>query len=162
MVRPHVAVVTSVAPVHLEYFELDRGHRASQVGNFLRPRTRGHGDHQSRQCAISNYWPNAPRRSPAGHVLSFGAHVAADARLVTFEPLDRRIPRHRRFLRHADPLSAGRAGQAHGNEFARRPARCPGGRDRCPGGRRHAAAASSRRPAAASAARSSRRADPSP
>ena len=47
MVRPHVALVTSVAPVHLEYFELDRGHRASQVGNFFRPRTRGHCDHRS-------------------------------------------------------------------------------------------------------------------
>ena len=86
MVRPHVALVTSVAPVHLEYFDsIEAIARAkAEIFSGLEP---GGTAIINRDSAQYELLAERARRSPAGHVLSFGAHAAADARLVTFEPL---------------------------------------------------------------------------
>ena len=34
LVRPHVAIITTIAPVHLEYLRLDRGYRRRQGGDL--------------------------------------------------------------------------------------------------------------------------------
>ncbi len=85
MVRPHVAVVTSVAPVHLEHFASVEAIADAKAeifsglepgGTAIVPRD---NPHYERLAA-------AARHSPAGTILSFGAHAEADARLVAFEP----------------------------------------------------------------------------
>jgi UDP-N-acetylmuramoyl-tripeptide--D-alanyl-D-alanine ligase len=81
MVRPHVAIVTTVAPVHLENFaSVDE--IADAKGEIFSGLVPGgvaiiHRDiiHYERLRAHA-------KNSPAGHVASFGAHEHADARLV--------------------------------------------------------------------------------
>ena len=83
MVRPHVAIVTTVAPVHLEFFpsveaiadakaEIFTGLEPGGVAIINRD-----NPHYDRLDA-------AARRSPAGHVATFGAHPDADARLLDY------------------------------------------------------------------------------
>ena len=63
MVRPHVAIITTVEPVHLEFFCRHRGDRRRQGGNFRRPRARRRRGAQSRQSAIRAAAARAPRSS---------------------------------------------------------------------------------------------------
>ena len=68
-------------------FGLDRRYRACQGGNLfgLEP---GGTAIVNRDNAQYEILAESARRSPAGEVLSFGVHEAADARLESFEPLD--------------------------------------------------------------------------
>jgi UDP-N-acetylmuramoyl-tripeptide--D-alanyl-D-alanine ligase len=86
MVRPHVALVTNVAPVHLEYFDsIEAIARAkAEIFSGLEPGGTAIINHDSAQYELLAV---RARQSPAGQVLSFGAHADADARLVAFEPL---------------------------------------------------------------------------
>ncbi len=48
MVRPHVALVTTVEPVHIEHFPNIEGIAHAKAEIFLRPRSGRHGHHQPR------------------------------------------------------------------------------------------------------------------
>ena len=87
MVRPHVAVVTSIAPVHLEYFDSIEAiaQAKAEIFSGLEPDGTAIVNRDNAQYAIL---ADAARRSPAGRVLSFGAHEKADARLESFEPVE--------------------------------------------------------------------------
>jgi UDP-N-acetylmuramoyl-tripeptide--D-alanyl-D-alanine ligase len=69
LARPHVALITTVAPVHLAAFALDRGNRAREGGDL--PRARGRG------AAVMN-------RDIATYRMLLRAAKAAGARPVRF------------------------------------------------------------------------------
>ena len=60
MVRPHVAVITTVEPVHLAQFKSDRGDRRSQGGDFPGP---GAG----RDCRPAARQPALPAAARSRH-----------------------------------------------------------------------------------------------
>ena len=61
LVRPHVAMITTVEPVHLEFFTVGRGNRRRQGGNLCRRRAWRRGRSQSRQSALRA--PASPRQA---------------------------------------------------------------------------------------------------
>ena len=83
MVRPHVAIVTTVAPVHLEFFPSVEAIADAKAEIFtgLEP---GGVAIINRDSPYYEQLDAAARRSPAGHIATFGAHPAADARLVDY------------------------------------------------------------------------------
>ncbi len=85
MVRPHVAIVTTVAPVHLEFFPSVEAIADAKAEIFtgLEP---GGAAIINRDGAHFERLAEAALHSPAGDVVSFGAHEDADARLVSFTP----------------------------------------------------------------------------
>ena len=128
MVRPHVAIVTTVAPVHLEQFQLRRGRsprprrRSSPVSNrAARPSSTA-----TRRVLLA---AGRARRAPIGaKVVTFGEHAEADARLI-------KCSLNRKLAPRSPPTSSGevvtfklgRAGPAHRPELA---GRAGGGEDR--------------------------------
>ncbi len=62
LVRPHVAIVTTVEPVHLEFFSSVAAIADAKAEIFLGARARRRGGHQPRQSAISSGSRAAPRR----------------------------------------------------------------------------------------------------
>ena len=85
MVKPHVAVITTIAPAHLEYMgsleaiadakaEIFSG--VAQGGAAVLPRD------------VSTYdrLRKAAEASPVKHIVTFGEHEEADARLISCEP----------------------------------------------------------------------------
>ena len=87
MVRPHVAVVTHVAPVHLEHFAgvEDIARAKAEIFSGL---VKGGVAILNRDNETFGLLEAAAQQSPAGHVLSFGADEGADARLLRFEGQD--------------------------------------------------------------------------
>ncbi len=87
MVRPHVAVVTNVAPVHLEHFaNVEEIARAkAEIFSGL---VRGGVAILNRDNETFEFLEAAAKASPAGHVLSFGADAGADAQLLKFDQED--------------------------------------------------------------------------
>ena len=85
MVRPHVAIVTTVAPVHLEFFPSIEAIADAKAEIFagLEP---GGVAILNRDSPYFERLDAAARQSPAGHISTFGAHEAADARLLDFKP----------------------------------------------------------------------------
>jgi len=87
LVRPHVAIVTTVAPVHLEYFAgLDAiADAKAEIFSGLVP---GGVAILHRDIPQYERLKAHAKASPAGHVASFGADATADARLleVRLEP----------------------------------------------------------------------------
>ncbi len=83
MVRPHVAIITTVAPVHLEFFPSVEAIADAKAEIFagLEP---GGVAIVNRDSPYYERLDAAARRSPAGHVATFGAHPAADARLLDY------------------------------------------------------------------------------
>jgi UDP-N-acetylmuramoyl-tripeptide--D-alanyl-D-alanine ligase len=81
MVRPHVAIVTTVAPVHLEYFSgLEAiADAKAEIFSGLVPGGVAilHRDIPQYDRLVAH-----AKASPAGHVASFGTDAAADARLI--------------------------------------------------------------------------------
>jgi UDP-N-acetylmuramoyl-tripeptide--D-alanyl-D-alanine ligase len=86
MVRPHVAMVTWVAPVHIEFFDSVAGiadakaeifQGLEQGGTAILPAD----NEQFERLAAQAREIHAP-------VMSFGESAGADARLLSFEPLD--------------------------------------------------------------------------
>ena len=80
LVRPHVAIVTTVEPVHLAYFDERGGDRRGQGGDL-----RGPGAGRARRCStatISWFDLLAERaRDHGARIVSFGEHPSADMRL---------------------------------------------------------------------------------
>jgi UDP-N-acetylmuramoyl-tripeptide--D-alanyl-D-alanine ligase len=87
MVRPHVAIVTNVASVHLEHFaNVEEIARAkAEIFSGL---VKGGVAIINRDNETFDFLAAAAKDSPAGYVLSFGAHVGADAQLLGFDPED--------------------------------------------------------------------------
>ena len=65
MVRPHVAIVTTVEPVHLELFAIGRGDRRGQGRDLRRARARRRRRPQSRQPALRAAGERASERRRA-------------------------------------------------------------------------------------------------
>ncbi len=85
MVRPHLAIVTTVAPVHLEFFPSVEAiaDAKAEIFSGLEP---GGVAVINRDSPHFERLDAAARRSPAGLISTFGTHEAADARLVDFTP----------------------------------------------------------------------------
>jgi UDP-N-acetylmuramoyl-tripeptide--D-alanyl-D-alanine ligase len=82
MVRPHVAIVTTVAPVHLEHFHSldDIADAKAEIFSGLAP---GGVAIIHRDIAQYQRLLDHAKASPAGLVASFGEDESADARLVS-------------------------------------------------------------------------------
>ena len=85
MVRPHVAIITTVAAVHLEFFPSVEAiaDAKAEIFSGLEP---GGLAIINRDSPYFDRLDAAARASAAGHVSTFGAHEDADARLIGFEP----------------------------------------------------------------------------
>jgi UDP-N-acetylmuramoyl-tripeptide--D-alanyl-D-alanine ligase len=85
MVRPHIAIVTTVAPVHLEFFDGIEAIADAKAEIFS-------GVLPGGLAIVNRDIPTYQRlrghaaASPARHVLSFGEHREADARLIAITP----------------------------------------------------------------------------
>jgi UDP-N-acetylmuramoyl-tripeptide--D-alanyl-D-alanine ligase len=88
MVRPHVAIVTNVAPVHLEHFENEEAiarAKAEIFGGLVE----GGVAILNRDIETFDVLDAEAKKSGAAHVLTFGEKtVAADAQLVGYDPQD--------------------------------------------------------------------------
>ena len=82
MVRPHVAIITTIAPVHLEFFEnIDEiADAKAEIFSGLMP---GGVAILNRDLPQYERLMAHAKLSPAGHVASFGEHEKADARLIS-------------------------------------------------------------------------------
>lgn len=85
MVRPHVAIITAVAPVHLEFFPSIEAiaDAKAEIFSGLEP---GGVAIINRDSRYFERLDKAARQSPAGHVATFGTHRGADARLLDLTP----------------------------------------------------------------------------
>lgn len=89
MVRPHIAVVTRVAPAHLEYFSSIEAIAEAKAEIFTGLVEGG--------AAILNADDESFERlrsaaaSKAAHIFSFGAAEGAQARLLSYEPREQRV-----------------------------------------------------------------------
>ena len=86
MVRPHIAIVTTVAPVHLEFFESVEAiaDAKAEIFSGILP---GGLAIVNRDIETFDRLRAHAEASPAGHVLTFGEHPDADARLVEITPV---------------------------------------------------------------------------
>lgn len=82
MVRPHIAIITTVAPVHLEYFENvdDIADAKAEIFSGLEPGGVAilHRDIPQYERLLAH-----AKASSAGYVASFGEYSGADAKLVS-------------------------------------------------------------------------------
>ena len=156
LVRPHVAIVTTIEPVHLGIFRLGRGDRRRQGRNFRRPRAGRRRRAQPRQPALR---PARRRRAKARRRAASSASAStreADARLLRCRAASGLVDGRSATSSASDvDLQARRAGPASGAEFA-----CRAGGGRARRRRSRARGAGARRacrpePAAARASRSS-------
>ena len=85
MVRPHIAIVTNVAPVHLEHFASVAA-IAEAKGEIFSGLAKGGVALINRDIAEYPILERSARLSPAGHIVSFGGSAAADARLLDVSP----------------------------------------------------------------------------
>ncbi|MGP0106642.1 Mur ligase family protein, partial [Rhodoblastus sp.] len=85
MVRPHIAVVTHVAPVHLEHFAgvEDIARAKAEIFSGL---VKGGVAIINRDIETFAILKEAAEASPARYVLSFCENIAADAHLTQFDP----------------------------------------------------------------------------
>jgi UDP-N-acetylmuramoyl-tripeptide--D-alanyl-D-alanine ligase len=82
MVRPHAAIITTIAAVHLEYFEsLDEV--ADAKAEIFSGLVEGGVAILNRDIAEYERLLAHAKASPAGHAASFGEHEKADAKLVS-------------------------------------------------------------------------------
>ncbi|WP_348628698.1 UDP-N-acetylmuramoylalanyl-D-glutamyl-2,6-diaminopimelate--D-alanyl-D-alanine ligase [Methylovirgula sp. 4M-Z18] len=82
MVRPHVAIVTTVAPVHLEYFSSVEA-IAEAKAEIFSGIAKGGLAILPRDVAQYDVLREKAKASPAGHIITFGEHEEADARLLS-------------------------------------------------------------------------------
>lgn len=81
LVRPHVAVVTAIEPVHLEYFGTLEAIADAKAEIFLGVEPGGHAVLNRDNAQYERLRARAAAAGVA-HIASFGAHPAADARLI--------------------------------------------------------------------------------
>lgn len=86
MARPHVAIITTVAPVHLEFFESVTGVAEAKAEIFQGVEPSGTVI-LNRDNAYFHLLEERAREAGIGHIVSFGRHEKATARLVE-ETLD--------------------------------------------------------------------------
>ncbi len=86
MARPHVAIITTVAPVHLEFFESVTGIAEAKAEIFQGVEPSGTAI-LNRDNAYFHLLEERARESGIGHIVSFGRHEKATARLIE-ETLD--------------------------------------------------------------------------
>jgi UDP-N-acetylmuramoyl-tripeptide--D-alanyl-D-alanine ligase len=84
MVRPHVAVVANVAPVHLEHFANVEA-IAQAKAEIFPGLVKGGVAIVNRDIETFPVLEEAAKASPAAYVLTFGADSAADAHLTQFD-----------------------------------------------------------------------------
>ncbi len=82
LVRPHVAIVTTIAPVHLEFFGSLEAIADAKAEIFLGLEPGGAAVDQPRQSAIRAACATAPSAPASRASSSFGEHAKADARLI--------------------------------------------------------------------------------
>ncbi|WP_294540137.1 UDP-N-acetylmuramoylalanyl-D-glutamyl-2,6-diaminopimelate--D-alanyl-D-alanine ligase [uncultured Rhodoblastus sp.] len=87
MVRPHVAIVTNVGPVHLENFANVEGIAQAKAEIFA-GLVKGGVAIFNRDVETFGILEAAATESPAGHILTFGAQDGADAQLLNFDGQD--------------------------------------------------------------------------
>ena len=152
LVRPHVAIVTTIEPVHLEFFGSLDAIADAKAEIFLGLEPGGAAVHQSRQPAIRAARARARRAPVSTRIVSFGEHAEADARLHQMCRCRRTArPCRRSILGCERHLQARCAGPACRAQFARG-ARRLGARRRRSGARgARARAICSPRPGAARA-----------
>lgn len=83
MVRPHVAIVTTIAPVHLEFFDSVDGIAAAKAEIFAGLESGGTAILNS-DNSYFDFLKGEAEKAWAGRVISFGSGSAAEARLVDF------------------------------------------------------------------------------
>ncbi|HVV60154.1 MAG TPA: UDP-N-acetylmuramoylalanyl-D-glutamyl-2,6-diaminopimelate--D-alanyl-D-alanine ligase, partial [Pseudolabrys sp.] len=83
LVRPHVAVITTIEPVHLEYFgSLEKiADAKAEIFLGLEPGGAGVLNRDNEQYA---HLAAAAKKAGVGHIVSFGEHKDADARLLRY------------------------------------------------------------------------------
>ena len=84
MVRPHLAIVTAIAPVHLEHMGSLEAIADAKAEIFTGV-ARGGAAILPRDAPLFERLVAATKGTPVGHVVSFGAHDEADARLISCE-----------------------------------------------------------------------------
>ena len=82
LVRPHVAIVTTVEPVHLEFFDSVEAIADAKAEIFLGIEPGGAGILNRDNPHFAQLRENAVK-SGVEHIVSFGEHAAADARLIS-------------------------------------------------------------------------------
>ena len=87
LARPHVALVTTIAPVHIEHLGSLGGDRRRQGRDLLRPRAAAASPCSTATRRSSSGSP-APRARVGARVASFGAGAGCDARLIEVVALD--------------------------------------------------------------------------
>ena len=85
MVRPHVAIVTTVAPVHLEFFDSVEAIADAKAEIFSGLERHGLAI-INRDSPYFERLDHAARQGNKVRVATFGAHADADARLLDFTP----------------------------------------------------------------------------
>jgi len=87
LVKPHVAIITRVAPVHLEYFSSIE-HVADAKAEIFSGVTDGGVAIVNRDDEFFERLSAAATASRAQHVFSFGANEGAQSRLLSYETVD--------------------------------------------------------------------------
>jgi UDP-N-acetylmuramoyl-tripeptide--D-alanyl-D-alanine ligase len=82
LVRPDIAIVTTVAPVHLEYFGCEEAIADAKAEIFLGIEPGGTAVLNRDNRHFQRLLDHAARSEHALHVVSFGEHELADARLL--------------------------------------------------------------------------------
>jgi UDP-N-acetylmuramoyl-tripeptide--D-alanyl-D-alanine ligase len=82
LVRPHIAIVTTVAPVHLEYFGSEEAIADAKAEILLGVEPGGTAVLNRDNRHFQRLLDHAARSEHALHVVSFGEHELADARLI--------------------------------------------------------------------------------
>ena len=85
MVRPHIAIVTTIAPVHLENFASVSA-IADAKAEIFTGLVKGGVAMIHRDIAEFEQLQSLAKASPAGHVVTFGEAEDCDARLLRLEP----------------------------------------------------------------------------
>ena len=81
MVRPHIVIITTVAPVHLQFFNslADIAKAKAEIFNGLEP---GGAAVLNRDNSFYEYLAQAALQAGAAKIISFGEHADADVRLL--------------------------------------------------------------------------------
>ena len=82
--RPHVAIITTIEPVHLEFFGSVEAIADAKAEIFLGRRAGRRRGHQPRQSAFRAACRRRAKAAGVGRIVSFGEHAEADARLLKF------------------------------------------------------------------------------
>ena len=82
MARPHVAIVTTVEPAHIEFFDSVEAIADAKAEIFAG--MEGGAAVLNRDNAMFDRLSQAAKKAGVGRILAFGEHPAADARLITY------------------------------------------------------------------------------